>query len=426
MRYEEAVVLHEKAKEYGSVLGLDNIRNLMKELQDVWKDLKIVHIAGTNGKGSLSCYLASVLKEANYKVGQYNSPAVFGLREVYRINDEMISKEDYAKCMELVDNACKRLQAAKKPHPTVFEMETAIAFLWFYQQKCDIVLLEAGMGGSSDATNLIETPLCSVLTAVSMDHMEFLGDTLEEIAKVKSGIIKKGCPVVSAEQQPEVERIFKERARRLGAEYHCPHPVSRMWTEDNRLCYTYPKLGTVRLSMLGTYQVLNSALAIETVDVLKRKGYTITTENLQKGLEQAKWKGRFECISTNPLFYIDGAHNPDAVKKLKESLIINFPDRKKIGIMGVMADKEYPAMLEEILPLFASVYTVTPDNKRALSAETLAEEIQRRNTPATAEASVKVAVCDAVKQAKESENAMVVAFGSLYYLGEVKKYLETV
>lgn len=424
MTYEEAVALHESAKEYGSILGLDSIRNLMQELEDVWKNLKIVHIAGTNGKGSVCCFLASILKEAGYKVGQYNSPAVFDLREVYRIHGVEISKEEYANCMEQVNAACQRLVQQGKAHPTVFEIETAIAFLWFYQQNCDIVLLETGMGGSTDATNLIEQPLCSVLVSVSMDHMGFLGDTIEEIAKIKSGIIKENCPVVTVSQLPEVEKIFRTRAKEMAAEYQQILPVGKTWVEADRLCYEYPATGTIRLSMLGSYQVENSALAIETIRVLETKGYTITTEQLKKGLETAKWQGRFECLCKNPLFYVDGAHNEDGVKRLEESLRMHFPNRKKIGIMGVMSDKSYDAMLELLLPLFEKIYTVTPDNPRALSAELLAEVVSKKGTTAIAENTVAQAVVHACEEAaKIGEDAMVVAFGSLYYLKEVKNAL---
>lgn len=424
MNYEEAVRFHEDAKAYGSVLGLDNIRNLMHELKDVWKELKAVHIAGTNGKGSVSCFLASVLKEAGYKVGQFNSPAVFDLREVYQINGKEISQEDYAKCMTAAAAACEALVRQGKPHPTVFEIETAVAFLWFYRQDCDVVLLEAGMGGSTDATNIIEHPLCSVLVSVSMDHMSFLGDTLEKIAKVKSGIIKRNCPVVMAGQVPEVEKVFRTQAECMNAEIRQIQPIKDWYLEDEKLCYVYPSVGTVCLSMVGSYQAENSAVAIETIGVLKEQGYAITIEQLLDGLLRAQWQGRFECLSPKPLFYIDGAHNEDAAIKLNETLIKNFPQKKKIGIMGVMADKAYPAMLMQLLPVFEKIYTVTPDNPRALPAEDLAEEIKKQGTDVIAEESVRQAVWDAWEEATErSENTMVIAFGSLYYLREVKSAL---
>lgn len=426
MEYEKAVMLHEQAKEYGSILGLDAIRNLMKELKDVWKDLNIVHIAGTNGKGSVSCFLASVLKEAGYCVGQYNSPAVFDLREVYKINGSEISKEEYADCMEQVNAACNQLVQEGKPHPTVFEMETAIAFLWFYQRNCDIVLLETGMGGSTDATNLIESPLCSVLMSVAMDHMQFLGDSLKEIATVKAGIIKPNSPVIAAPQSLEVETVFREKANHLQAPYIQTHPMDEYRIENEELCYEYPKVGTIRLSMRGSYQVENSAVAIETVFVLKDRGYSISLEQLKQGLHKAKWQGRFECLNQLPLFYIDGAHNVQGAMRLRESLEMNFPAYKRIGIMGCMADKAYGQMLDELLPLFEKVYVVTPNHPRALTGSELEKEIKSRGGDAVCTETIKQAVEQAKKEAEECpKEAMVVAFGSLYYLKEVKDALSS-
>lgn len=420
MNYEQAVDLHERAKSYGSILGLENIQNLMHELGDVWRELKIVHIAGTNGKGSVCCFLASMLKEAGYQVGQYNSPAVFDLREVYQISGEWITEEAYADCMERVEDACKRMMQRGLPHPTVFEVETAIAFLWFYQEKCDIVLLETGMGGGTDATNLIQLPLCSVLVSISMDHMGFLGNTIEQIAEVKAGIIKEGRPVVTVKQLPQVEQILFRQAEKKHAEYIEAEEVTESWIEENHLCYCHSVLGKVRLRMLGGYQVENSALAIEIIFLLNKMGYMVTQEQMCQGLEKADWSGRFECLSQNPLFYIDGAHNVDGVIKLKQTLTNVFSEKKIIGIMGVMADKEYGKMLDIILPMLQKVYTVTPDNKRALPAEKLAQEIEKRKAQVVVGESVRQAVIHAWKEAAGKSDTMVAAFGSLYELKEVK------
>ena len=191
MTYDEAVEFADSTKKYGSILGLESIRNLMQELGNVQEQLHIIHVAGTNGKGSVCAFLSAALTEAGYRVGRYNSPAVFERREVFRIGETMISKEEYATVFERVQTACEVLTKRGCPHPTVFEVETAAAFLWFYEKKCDLVLLETGMGGETDATNLITHPVCSVLTSIGMDHMQYLGNTIEEIAKVKAGIIKK-------------------------------------------------------------------------------------------------------------------------------------------------------------------------------------------------------------------------------------------
>ena len=422
MDYKEAVQFHEETKAYGSILGLDSIRALMHELGDVWEQLKIVHIAGTNGKGSVCCFLASVLKEAGYQVAQYNSPAVFHLREVYQINGQWISEEEYAAAMTEVAAACERMTGKGHTHPTVFEVETALAFFWFYQKKCDIVLLETGMGGSTDATNLITKPLCSVFVSISMDHMDFLGDSLTKIAEIKSGIIKSECPVITTQQPVDVETVLQCKAKECHAPYYLAAQIRESHMDQGKLCYEHPLLGEVHLSMTGAYQVQNSALAIEVLQVLRQgqMGYPVTDEQIRTGLASAQVSGRFECISSAPRFYIDGAHNVDAANKLKQSLIANFPNTKRIGIMGVMADKSYCKMLDLLLPLFERVYTVKPDNPRALSAEALAQEISKRGKEALAEPDVSTAVGDAWQLAEEEKDTMIVAFGSLYYLKEVK------
>lgn len=419
--YTKAVQFHEDARKYGSILGLDSIRALMHELGDVWKELRIVHIAGTNGKGSVCCFLASVLAEAGYRTGQFNSPAVFDLREVYQINGQWIEKEEYASCMEDVAAACERMTEKGLSHPTVFEIETAAAFLWFFRKKCDIVLLETGMGGETDATNLIEHPLCSVITSIRLDHTDFLGNTIEEIAEVKSGIIKQNHPVVTVRQSREAETVLRQKAEACHAAYHIAPEISQSRIKNDRLCFFYPALGELRLSMTGSYQIQNASLAIETLKVLGAAGYAVTKEQMLKGMECAKWKGRFECLSKKPLFYIDGAHNAAAAEELKKTLLGHFPDFRRIGIMGVMADKPYREMTEILKDVFEKIYTVTPDNKRSLPACILAEEWKRQGTEAIAKESVYDAVRKACKEAgKEENNVMIIAFGSLYYLNEVK------
>ena len=418
MNYAQAVEFHEQTKAYGSILGLGSIRALMEKLGDVWQYLRIVHVAGTNGKGSVCCFLATVLKEAGYRTGQYSSPAVFGIRDAYRLNGELISEESYAACMRKVAKACQSMTQKGFRHPTVFEVETALAFLWFYQEDCDIVLLETGMGGGTDATNLIQKPLCSVFTSIRMDHMAFLGDSLRQIAEVKAGIIKDGCPVISVPQGNEAGQILREAAAMHHAPYSESEPIRQCFAENGRLYFVHPKLGEVRLFMAASYQAENASLAISIIGMLRQEGFAVTKEHLIKGLRHAVWPGRFECILNDPLFYIDGAHNKAAAERLKESLDLHFSGRRKIGIMGVMADKPYGKMLDILLPLFEQVSTVTPPNPRALPAGLLAKEIQKRGKKAVA----KERVADAVKKAmEEAGGAVIVAFGSLFFLDEVKR-----
>lgn len=424
MNFTQSVQFHEDAKKYGSILGLDTIRRLMHELNDVHAKLNVVHIAGTNGKGSVSCFLASALKEAGYIVGQFNSPAVFDLREVCQINGAWIGESEYASCMEETALACRNMTQKGFSHPTVFEIETALAFLWFFRRKCDIVLLETGMGGSLDATNLMERPLCSVFTSIGMDHTDYLGDSIGAIAREKAGIIKPGCPVVSVRQQPEAERILRQRAEEKKAAYVLAREITESRLSDGRLWFCHPKAGEVTLSMTGSYQTENASLAIETLDVLKKAGYSVSKEQILKGMKEAKWSGRFECLSKKPLFYIDGAHNTEAAQELKTSLFQNFPNMRRIGIMGVMADKPYEEMTGALQSAFDLIYTVTPNHTRALTAQKLADACGRQNIRAVVKESVFEAVKAAYEEAeKGSEPGMVLAFGSLYYLKEVKDAL---
>lgn len=421
MDYAGAVSFHESAKAYGSILGLDSIRALMRELGDIWKEIKIVHVAGTNGKGSVCCFLAAALTEAGYCIGQYNSPAVFGLREAYQISGQWISREEYAACMQEAKAACGRMVSCGMRHPTVFEIETALAFLWFYKSKCDLVLLETGMGGSRDATNLIQTPLCSVITSIGMDHTDILGNSLGQIAAVKAGIIKEGCPVAAAVQPDEAGRVLREIAKAKCAPYYAAPKITDIWMEQGNLCYRHPVLETVALSMLADYQAENSALAIEALFLLREAGFPVTDTQIRTGMRKAHWAGRFECICRNPLFFIDGAHNFEAAKQLCASLIRQYPDAGRIGIMGVMRDKPYRKMLHELLPLFEMIHTVTPKNPRSLPAAVLAEEIRRMGGHAMAHERVSLAVETAYAEAKKAgRGTMLAAFGSLYYLREVK------
>lgn len=423
MTYEEACRFHDETESYGSIMGLESIRALMHELNDIWRDLKIVHVAGTNGKGSVCCFLASVFTEAGYRAGQFNSPAVFGRREVYKIGGREISKEEYASCMSEIVNACGRMLKKGLRHPTVFEVETALAFLWFYRKECDIVILETGMGGGTDATNLIEAPLCSVFTPIGMDHINFLGDSLARIAEVKSGIIKPNCPVIAARQPKEAEDVLKTRAEFLHSPYDTSPCIGESRIENGRLCYEHPDLGKLKLRMAGNYQAENSALAIRTLERLREYGFSYTSEQIRRGIERARWAGRFECVCESPLFYMDGAHNAEAAEQLKLSLLKLNPDLRRIGIMGVMADKPYGKMLDILLPLFEEIYVVEPDKTRALPPEVLAGEIARRGVRAVVAKNVASAVRSAYEAAKRDRDAMAAAFGSLYYLREVKDTL---
>lgn len=422
MTYDEAVEFVDSTKKYGSILGLESIRNLMQELGNVQEQLHIIHVAGTNGKGSVCAFLSAALTEAGYRVGRYNSPAVFERREVFRIGETMISKEEYAAVFERVQTACEVLTKRGCPHSTVFEVETAAAFLWFYEKKCDLVLLETGMGGETDATNLITHPVCSVLTSIGMDHMQYLGNTIEEIAKVKAGVIKKGCPVVALKQGDSVCEVIKNKAEECGSrcvlvevpQYMQEAPIWGTTLQDVRY-------GSVHTALGGIWQRENLSLALAVLKLLEESGYSITKEAVQNGIAKTIWHGRYEVLQTEPLFIIDGAHNPIAAKRLKETIEKDLTNREIIYMIGVLADKEHEKMLRLLLPGAKAVFTVTPDSPRALGGEILAKEAQKYADNIWYVPDIGKAVKMAKETAKESD--VILAVGSLSYLKEVKKAL---
>lgn len=428
-----------KAEALGSVPGLTNIRNLMEELGNVQDGLSIIHVAGTNGKGSVCAMLESILRRAGYRTGRYSSPAVFCYEERYQVNGINISKEELSSVMEEVAAACGRMTGRGVAHPTLFEIETAAAFLWFFRKNCRVVILETGMGGALDATNIIRKPLCSVITSVSMDHMAFLGGTPEKIAAEKAGIIKEGCPVVTVKQQPGVHEVLRQVCEKMHTDMleADTGKISNVHYEGEYLVFDWGKMQRIELSLLGAYQPENAVCVIETIQRLKglKTGYVrqeapihrefeISESDIRFGLKTVSWPGRFQIINRTPLVVLDGAHNEDAAKKLRKTLEMGFTNRKIIYIIGVLADKEYEKILQCMLPLADRVYTVTPDNPRALPGELLCEEAKKYHGHVQFASGIGTALSLALKDAERMEQeaeTMILAFGSLSYLGELMR-----
>lgn len=383
------------------VYSLDAIRNLMGRLGNVQDELNVIHIAGTNGKGSVGAYISSVLSAQGYRTGTYASPAVFCGREIIKVDGKMIPEEDFTEMMSRINEVCEQMYREGYVHPSSFEAETAAAFCYFKQQGCDFAVIEAGLGGRTDATNLIQHPVCSVFTSISMDHMAFLGDTLEEIAQEKAGIIKQGCPCVSATQKPEVTDVLEHAAARAG---------SRFYAADGSCIrqFQYDASGSsffvdwdngsgedrdalqVHSAMSGAFQKENFACALEVLRLLQKQGVQISKDAVAKGFCSAYLPGRFEKIMDAPAFYIDGGHNEGAAKQLAKTVRHCFFPRQARGkqpcpaaapkivyIIGVLADKEYKKVLAAMLPYARLVFTVTPDNPRALDGQELAREAVR-------------------------------------------------
>ena len=448
MTYEEARVYLDEVSKYGSVLGLDTIRELLHELDNPQDELKFIHIAGTNGKGSVLAYISTILSESGFRVGRYVSPTVVGYLEKIQVNGSWIPEKVFTELVEEVQKAIVRMETNGKASPTVFEVETAIAFLYFRKEHCDYVVLETGLGGTLDATNIITTTEVAVFTTISRDHMGFLGNTLEEIAQNKAGIIKPNCMVVSAAQESAVRYVLEQTARKNHANIRFAEPEKIQIAEESYhgQIFSYKQFTNIHIQLAGKYQLRNAATACEVLLALQEKmnenkeksfwknRYSI--ENIRAGFAKTEWKGRFTCIHEKPVFIVDGAHNEDAAKLLRNTLETYFPNKRFIYIMGVFKDKEYEKIVETMLPLAKQVYTISlPNAERTLDAETLKQVIEKHwstlafkedamkttDCPQTVESmnSIEQAVCQAMQQAEEED--VIVAFGSLSYLGDVMR-----
>ena len=427
MNYREATEYIEELQQYGSVLGLDSMRELCSRLGNPQDELRFVHIAGTNGKGSVLAYVTTILKEAGYRVGRYLSPTITDYRERFQIDGRFITQSGLCKYLEQVKEAAEAMAAEGKPHPTPFEVETAVAFLYFLDKKCDIVVLETGLGGALDATNVVKTTVAAVFASISMDHMAILGDTLEKIALVKAGIMKDRCYVVTARQDPAVAKILKQAAllRKCKLYTADAERAKQVYYGVTKQRFTYAGYKNLEISMLGKFQIENAVVAVETIQVLAKAGFPVKEEALRRGLLLTSWPGRFSVIGKKPLFIADGAHNEDASRRLAESLQFYFAEKKMIFILGMLKDKEYEKVINNTCNMAEHIITVTPPiRERAMPAYELAQAVRECNGNVTVADSVPEAVEIAYLLASREKDAVIVAFGSLSYLGELMKVVE--
>lgn len=427
MNYREATEYIEELQQYGSVLGLDSMRELCGRLGNPQDELRFVHIAGTNGKGSVLAYVSTILKEAGYRVGRYLSPTITDYRERFQIDGRFITQSGLCKYLEQVKEAAEAMAAEGKPHPTPFEVETAVAFLYFLDKECDIVVLETGLGGALDATNVVKTTVAAVFASISMDHMAILGDTLEKIALVKAGIMKDRCYVVTARQDPAVAKILKQAAllRKCKLYTADAERAKQVFYGVTKQRFTYAGYKNLEISMLGKFQIENAVVAVETIQVLAKAGFPVKEEALRRGLLLTSWPGRFSVIGKKPLFIADGAHNEDASRRLAESLQFYFAEKKMIFILGMLKDKEYEKVINNTCNMAEHIITVTPPiRERAMPAYELAQAVRECNGNVTVADSVPEAVEIAYLLAGREKDAVIVAFGSLSYLGELMKVVE--
>lgn len=418
MTGQEAVAYIDTFQWQAHAPGLERIRTLLHALGDPQKELKFVHVAGTNGKGSVCAYLASVLWCAGYRVGLCTSPFLEDFRERIQVDGKLISPETLGELTELARPAAE----AMEDHPTEFELITAVAMLYFRRCRCDIVVLEVGLGGALDASNVIDVPEAAVITAMGMDHAAILGPTLGDIAAAKAGIIKPGGAVVSFGGCPEADAVIRERCREQGAQL-TEVDFSRLRVVGTGLDGTdleFAPYGALHVPLVGLYQAKNAAVAVTTVEVLEKRGWEISRRALEQGLASVCWPGRLEVVRrTGPVILRDGAHNAHGMAATVESLRALFPGKKLTILMGVMADKDVEDMLKLLAPIAGQVFTVRPESPRAMPAEELAALVNRYGVPAVPCAGVAAGL-QAAAEAAGADGA-VCALGSLYLVGEVRR-----
>ncbi len=421
--YQEALDYILGTPNPGSVYERNVINTLLKELGEPQKGMKYVHIAGTNGKGSTSAFMASILRCAGYRTGLYTSPYIQRFNERIQVNGVQIPDEAIAEITTEIAAAVERVQAQGYRRPTIFELITALGFVWFKRSECDIVVLEVGMGGRLDATNAIDEAEVSIITNIGFDHMEFLGNTLPLIAGEKAGIIKPGGTVVLYGQSEEVEAVFRAVCKEKSAALirsDSSLAAIREYGLDGITFDFGPHKG-LKISLLGRYQVRNACAAVTAAEVLRGKGWAVTDKALREGLEKAHWPGRLELLRRDPVVIVDGAHNPQGAEALMEAMGLLFPGKKLSIVVGVLADKDYASSLDIAKPYAKKFYAVTPPSYRALASDRLADEIHRHaDVPVEPFGSIPAALKAALNEAESDD--VICIFGSVYQVGEIRSY----
>ncbi|MDO4960639.1 MAG: folylpolyglutamate synthase/dihydrofolate synthase family protein [Eubacteriales bacterium] len=409
-----------------SRLGLERTKELLFKLGDPQKRLKFIHVAGTNGKGSTCAMLESVLRNAGYRTGFYPSPYIEDFRERIQVNAEYITEEALTRITEKVSLVAD----AMEDHPSQFELITAIGMLYFEEMKCDIVVMEVGLGGALDSTNVIDPPEAAIITNIGLDHTEFLGNTVEEIAKTKAGIIKTGTRAVSYDQVPSVIEVLKKDCDEKSVPIRFAGKCTKISSSLDGQRFMY-KENEYELSLLGKHQLANAAVVLETIEVLREIGYNINADAVLTGLKQVRWPARFEVLSKDPLFILDGGHNPQCaealVEGIKEYIVDSGESEKVTFLIGMLSDKDYETTLGLIRPYGGCYVCITPDSPRALKASRLAETIsaiyeeEGGIIPVTYRDDLKSAIIAALET-----GLPVIAFGSLYSAGELRRIFRTV
>ena len=422
MTYSEALAYIHSVAWQGSRPGLERIGELCRRMGDPWRGMRFIHVAGTNGKGSFCRMLAGILTAAGYRTGLFTSPYVLRFNERMMIDNREISNDELAKETETV----RAFADAMTDPPTEFELITAIAFSYFKHQNCDLVVLECGMGGRLDSTNVIEEPLLSMITGIDFDHTAYLGNTVEAIATEKGGIIKPGRPCLWGGENEAAKATLAAIAK----ERHSPfYTVDRSGLQVTSMTldgtiFDFDGLTDLSLPLLGTYQPRNAASVLTAVKLLRAQGVNISEQAIRAGLASAVWHARFELLKKNdPVILYDGGHNPQGVRAAVEAIRAYFPGKKVNLLSGVMADKDFDTIISTLKPIAAQVFTVTPQNPRALAAAEYAARFAGHGIPATASASVPEALEHAIRQSR-AEQRPLICLGSLYLYAELREALD--
>lgn len=422
MNYTEALDFIHGTMKYGLILGLSSIRELLEILGRPDREIKFIHVAGTNGKGSTTTTIASILTQAGYRVGIYTSPFIENFNESISIDGVPIFDADITELTAVMKAECDEMDRAGKQHPTEFELVTALAFLYFRRENCNFVVLEVGLGGRLDATNVIENPLVTVITSISFDHMEYLGDTIAKITAEKCGIIKS-CPVVVYPEQPdEAWTVIKAQAASKRAPLKIPLQPTILKTNLKGTVFNYGAYENLSIVLLGEHQVKNAVTAISAIETLREQGVNITDDALRRGLKNVRWGGRFEIISAKPLFIIDGAHNMSGMIVFKKAIETYLCDQKLIFIMGILADKEFEECTALIAPMAYRFIAMNVPNVRSLPAQALADVAKKYTNDVYVTQSADEAVSTAIRL--YDKGSAICAFGSLYLLGDIKRAIK--
>lgn len=430
MTYEEGMEYISSVGMFGSNYGLDRTFRLLELLGNPQKKIKLIHIAGTNGKGSTTSMVTKMLRGLGFKVGMYTSPYLEEFEERIQINGENIPKDTLIELLEQVRTAIDKVIEEGFEHPTEFEIITALMFLHFYNEKVDYGVIEVGLGGRLDSTNVI-TPIVSVITSISLDHVNILGNDIKEIAREKAGIIKDGVPTVLYPQKKEVEEvIIKEAEKRNSKLYLIKKDYGKLVNINHDDLYQEVEIKgltndyKIKFALLGEHQILNLAVAINAVEVLcTQDNIPFNKEKLELSLEDVKWIGRLEVLKRKPTVVIDGAHNIDGIKSLRKNITKYFKYKKLYLLLGILADKQVSEMIQEISPLAEKIYALTPHSERAELSEDLKKEILKYNLNTEAFEDYEEAYEQALKEADEED--LILISGSLYMVGDMRKIINS-